>query len=111
MRCERCQREFKINPPPNGEWLFTRLAERLLLPLDEVKCGSRRRHIVMRLQAIALHMRDMGLSYPEIGRAIGRNHTTVLHGVRKARQLLKSGNDNGMAHLMEALAKEKRSAA
>ena len=27
--------------------------------------------------------RAMGLSYPEIGRAFGRDHTTIMHGVRK----------------------------
>lgn len=41
---------------------------------------------------LALHFG--GLSYPEIGRRLGRDHTTVLHGLRMAK---KDGVLSGMA--------------
>lgn len=37
-------------------------------------------------QRVMWEARQCGLSYPEIGYAIGRDHTTVLHGVRREAQ-------------------------
>jgi chromosomal replication initiation ATPase DnaA len=34
--------------------------------------------------ALYAALRAAGLSYPEIGALLGRDHTTVMHGVRKA---------------------------
>ena len=41
---------------------------------------TRRRHEAWRI------LRDAGHSYPRIGRAFGRDHSTVVHGVRVARE-------------------------
>lgn len=46
--------------------------------------GPRRTRSVAeaRLMAYALLRDTAGMSYPEIGQALGRDHTTVIHGVR-----------------------------
>lgn len=33
-------------------------------------------------------LRQLGLSYPEIGRVLERDHTSVMHGVKKAMNLI-----------------------
>lgn len=46
--------------------------------------GKSRLRTVVRARWIAMHrMRELGYSYPAIGRRLGKDHTTVLSGVRK----------------------------
>lgn len=79
-----------LNAPPE---LFKRPAWRLLAKeiceqhgadFDEV-CGDRRyQHLVLIRQEIFYRIRvDLGMSYPEIGKRFNRDHTTILHGVRR----------------------------
>lgn len=49
-----------------------------VLGRGRTKRVAQARHAVMRA------LRDMGMSYPEIGRLLGRDHTTVLAALRKA---------------------------
>jgi hypothetical protein len=79
-----------LNAPPE---LFKRPAWRLLAKeiceqhgadFDEV-CGDRRyQRLVLIRQEIFYRIRvDLGMSYPEIGKRFNRDHTTILHGVRR----------------------------
>jgi chromosomal replication initiator protein len=54
-----------------------------------------------RLAAYVVARRCTRLSYPELGRAFGRNHTTVLTGVRSMGA--KCARDPGLAELVEQL--------
>lgn len=66
--------------------------------------GARRRpdHVLARQVAMYLCRRKLGLSYPELGRAFGgRDHSTVIHAVKKIRRLLET--DKGMHTLVTEL--------
>lgn len=57
------------------------------VPMHVILSDSRRKHHVRARHAIivALHLADHSLSLPMIGRLVGgRDHTTVLHALRKA---------------------------
>lgn len=58
--------------------------------IDELSGHRRPRNLTRaRFAAWDLLRRHTGLSYPQIGQRFGgRDHTTVLHGVRKSGQLL-----------------------
>ena len=68
--------------------------------------SSRRDRDVARVRfAVMLVARDLNYSLPDIGRRLGgRDHTTVLHGVRRAVELLE-GEDVTFAHLVASLRK------
>ena len=91
------------------EHTITRLAREAAclsgLPLG-VLLGQRRGKDVARVRfAVMLVARDLNYSLPDIGRRLGgRDHTTVLHGVRRAVELLE-GEDVTFAHLVASLRK------
>ena len=47
--------------------------------VGEVLSRSRTPHIVAARRAVAIHYRNAGRSFPEIGRIIGRDHTSVMN--------------------------------
>lgn len=49
---------------------------------------SRKRPIANARQDAMLHLHQQGWSYASIGRLLNRNHTTVMHGVARARARL-----------------------
>lgn len=51
----------------------------------EIMGDSRRADVAAARQLAFAKCREMGMSYPAIGRGFGRDHTTVMHGVRKHR--------------------------
>lgn len=55
---------------------------------SELVGASRESHVVHARWSIMLGLRRAGLSTPEIGRLLGnRDHSTVLHGIRKAAEV------------------------
>ncbi|MBD5626625.1 MAG: chromosomal replication initiator DnaA [Desulfovibrio sp.] len=55
--------------------------------------GTRRRPDLVLARQVAMYLcrRKLGLSYPELGRAFGgRDHSTVIHAVKKIRKLLET---------------------
>lgn len=44
---------------------------------------GRERRVVKARAELYKHARDMGLSYPRIGKIFGRDHTTILHSMRE----------------------------
>jgi len=52
--------------------------------VPEIELLSKRRQFSSERQiAMYLSVKLLGLSYPEVGRAFGRDHTTVIYSVRK----------------------------
>lgn len=51
--------------------------------IDQVLSTSEEIHVVRARQAAAWLMHRQGLSYPQIGRALKRHHTTMMHAVRR----------------------------
>lgn len=59
------------------------------VPASEVMGKSRENHVVSARFEIFYRLRiDLAMSYAKIGSIFGRDHTTVMHGVRKVRQKL-----------------------
>lgn len=50
--------------------------------LRQLQGKCRKRHLVVARRVVALRARDKGCSYPQIGRALNRDHTTILHHIQ-----------------------------
>jgi len=55
------------------------------LPLARLLSPQRDRAVMLARQAAMTLLREAGLSLPEIGRALGRDHSTVCHGLEVGR--------------------------
>lgn len=64
------------------------------VPFDDIRSPSRVRRIA-RARQIAIYLASTvrGLSYPAIGRAFNRDHTTCMHARRKVEQLMAADPD------------------
>ena len=61
--------------------------------LDEILDDDRRREVVLvRWEAMATAKRATGASLPVIGATMLRDHTTVLHGIRKHHERMARAN-------------------
>lgn len=80
---------------PGWRKILQQVGERLNVSLPEMLGQSKRREFVMARQAAMLLCRNkLGLSYPELGRIFGgRDHSTIIHGIRKIQQLRTSDKD------------------
>lgn len=96
------------------EHTITRLAREAARLADisfEELLGPRRYKEVARVRfAVMLVARDLNYSQPDIGKRLGnRDHTTVWHGTRQAKVLLKA-EDVVFAHLVASLRKAAKDA-
>lgn len=65
-------------------WMVESVAQRHGVTVDAV-LGSRRTSEVARARHdLMAGLYGSGLAYAEIGRLLGRDHTSVMHGVRRA---------------------------
>ena len=55
--------------------------------VKEIMSPNQQRHVAHARFAAYVALRDRGLSMPQIGRFFKRDHTTVLHGIRRAKEL------------------------
>lgn len=80
---------------PRWRKILLRVGERLDVSLPEMVGQSRRHEFVVARQAAMFLCREkLGLSYPELGRIFGgRDHSTIIHGIRKIQQLRKTDKD------------------
>ena len=53
---------------------------------DLVKSQTRKREIVLPRQIIMYKLHKLGLGYADIGKLFGKDHTTILHSVRKIKE-------------------------
>lgn len=77
---------------PAWQQVLLKVSERLGIKTSELIGKSRRQDLVMARQAAMLICRlKFGLSYSELGRIFGgRDHATVMHGIKKVQELRKS---------------------
>lgn len=54
------------------------------VPVSVLRGPSRHRGICLVRWAAMVAMRGRGMSYPAIGRMLGRDHSTVMSGIRQA---------------------------
>lgn len=53
---------------------------------EDILGRDRKRKFVIPRQEVMRRAYEAGLSLPQIGRAMGRDHTTVLHGISRAKE-------------------------
>lgn len=63
------------------------------LSIDQLKSTSRNRKNVLARYAVMLAMHKRGVPSPAIGRRFNRDHTTVLHGLRKSQDYIRHWPD------------------
>lgn len=81
--------------PPGCREILGEVARGLNLRPEDILGGKRRPDLVLARQvAMYLCRQKLGLSYPELGRAFGgRDHSTVIHAIKKIKKLLISDKD------------------
>ena len=95
------------------EHIFTIVATHFGITYQDLRGARRLRSIVFARQiAMALCRSELGLSYPQIGRLFGgRDHTTVMHGIKKVQKLQKINHEtntlfNTLKHQCHSLAEQ-----
>lgn len=78
-------------PAASFDSLLAKAARAFNVSPDDILGPSRKPDIVMARQA-AMHLcrKKLGLSFPELGKAFRRDHSTVIHGIRKIGELAKT---------------------
>jgi len=66
-------------------------AERAGVSLRSFRADDRRPHLILERNRVIVIARDRGHSLPQIGKALSRDHSTILHAERKARAMLATG--------------------
>lgn len=88
----------------NFDMIVEAVAERLQLNSDVIFSRSRVRDVAeARMMIMYLAQKLLGLSTASIGRKLGRQHTTVIHGIQTVEERLKK--DNEFTSLAEAIEK------
>jgi len=68
------------------ESILTEAARAADLKVSDLKSVSRKRHVVLARNQAMLRMREeLSLSFAEIGRVFGKDHSTVMNSILKAR--------------------------
>lgn len=62
--------------------IATAAAQEAGVALAAILGQTRRQSVARARQRVMFEARQRGLSYPEIGYALGRDHSTIIHGVR-----------------------------
>lgn len=58
-------------------------AETFIVPAQAIYSSDRSKHVVAARHVAMWLLRDAGMSLPAIGATLGRDHTSVLYGVRR----------------------------
>ena len=75
-------------PSPSSEIIY-RVAQKHGVGVGDIRGPSRKPNLVLARQEAAYEIRmKRGLSLPQIGVMLGRDHTTVLHGIKRHTALL-----------------------
>lgn len=100
---ENIARTGGTRPAAGHREILEEVARHYALPPEEMLGTGRRPQLVLARQiAMYLCRRRLGLSYPELGRVFGgRDHSTVIHAVKKIRKMLVSNKD--VQHLVTRL--------
>lgn len=95
MDLENIARTGGTRPTAGHREILEEVARHYALPPEEMLGTGRRPQLVLARQiAMYLCRRRLGLSYPELGRVFGgRDHSTVIHAIKKIRKMLVSNKD------------------
>jgi len=94
-------------PPMHRKYNFLERSEAVTgLSVDEMRLHRCNRQITRVRWAVSHVMRDtLGRSYSEIGRSMNRDHSTIIYGVLKSRELaLSCSNHVNLLNALELLA-------
>lgn len=69
--------------PSDADVVLEQVARESGVPVAELVGRSRARYVVWARHRAMARLRDEGWSLPAIGEVFGRDHTTVLHGIRR----------------------------
>jgi len=84
--------------------VITRASIETGVKVSEIRGASRSYHLCRPRWAVMAAMHRAGWSTPQIGHMLGgRDHTTVLHGIKRARELERT--DARFAALLDAVAR------
>jgi chromosomal replication initiator protein len=70
--------------------LLARVCEHFEITMTELLSKDRHAHIADARHVAAWLLRETGLSYPSIGKVLERDHTTIMHSVRKVEREIAS---------------------
>lgn len=92
--CEACHQPIPVFRPGNAARTIAEVAERYGLSAEDLKGRARVRAVAHpRQEAMAIIHAAGGYSLPQIGRFFGgRDHTTVLKGIRAFRRRVEIGS-------------------
>ena len=96
---------LKIEDPsrPSFELILELVAAQYRLEMGRLVIQGRTDDIVIQRQVLMYLAREDGkLSYPEIGRHLGRDHTTILYGANKIKDALAHG-DRGLSRIIATI--------
>ena len=97
QHCPTCGRALPDHIPAGTRAIPDMVAEVYGLTVNNLTGRDRRFAYVQPRQVCWLLLYERGLTYEDIGRAFGhRHHTTVLYGVREARERAKHDRATGM---------------
>jgi chromosomal replication initiation ATPase DnaA len=68
------------------------ICKRRFVELDWVLVGHRHQNVVRAREECCLFLRELEMSYYEIGRLLGMDHTSVISSVRRAKKKRSDGN-------------------
>ena len=100
--CVLVERLFKVESTPGRPLRISTIVDvvccRLGVERSELLGSTRHRRVVLARGIVSFLARDLTtMSYPEIGRALGRkNHSTVLTASRRLSDQIKAGNKTNL---------------
>lgn len=95
--CTCCGQPIVRTPAARYRQVIASICEAYGVPMEEVMGEARSVVLVHARHACYAALRALGLSNPHVGRIMGRDHTTIIHGVRQHKirmERLAQGLDN-----------------
>lgn len=80
--------EVQTPKRPTAKAILIEVASETGVSVAELKSPSRIKHIAHARFEAMRRIRELGFSYPQIGRILNRDHTTAINGVRRAYEII-----------------------
>lgn len=79
-------RDWFIAKPSSSESILRNISVEFDVSVDELLGTDRCAAITRARQEAYLRLRELGWTLPRIGRRMKRDHTTIMHGIQRAKQ-------------------------